>query len=87
MSEIFNNWLTQFWDFLDTRGVIRRVVLGISIYMLWIQAEWAHEYALTALAYGKSDAGVAAILAALSAPATLLVGYVFKNYLDSRTDK
>ena len=84
MSEILSNSLTKFWDFLDTRGVIRRVVLGLSIYMLWVQATWAHEYALAALALGKSDAGVAAILAALSAPATLLVGYVFKNYLDSR---
>jgi hypothetical protein len=52
--------------------------------MLWVQAEWAHEYSLTALALGKSDAGVAAILAALSAPATLLVGYVFKNYLEAK---
>jgi hypothetical protein len=84
MTEVLNNWFTAFWDFLDTRGIIRRSVLGISIWMLWVQAEWAHEYSLTALALGKSDAGVAAILAALSAPATLLVGYVFKNYLDSK---
>lgn len=84
MTEMLNNWLTRFWDFLDRRGVIRRAVLGVSIWMLWVQAEWAHEYSLTALALGKSDAGVAAILAALSAPATLLVGYVFKTYADSR---
>jgi hypothetical protein len=84
MTEMLTNSFTQFWDFIDQRGVIRRAVLGISIWMLWVQAEWAHEYSLTALALGKSDAGVAAILAALSAPATLLVGYVFKNYLESR---
>ena len=84
MSEILSNSLTKFWDFLDTRGVIRRVVLGIAIYMLWVQANWANEYALTALALGKSDASIAAIVAAISAPATMLVGYVFKNYLDSR---
>lgn len=84
MTEILSNGFTQFWDFIDQRGVIRRAVLGVSIWMLWVQAEWAHEYSLTALALGKSDAGVAAILAALSAPATLLVGYVFKNYIESR---
>jgi hypothetical protein len=84
MTEMLSNSFTQFWDFIDRRGVIRRIVLGVSIWMLWVQAEWAHEYSLAALALGKSDAGVAAILAALSAPATLLVGYVFKNYLTSR---
>jgi hypothetical protein len=84
MTETLSNGLTKFWDFLDTRGVIRRVVLGIAIYMLWVQANWANEYALTALALGKSDASIAAIVAAISAPATMLVGYVFKNYLDSR---
>lgn len=85
MGEVLNNTFTRFWDFIDQRGVIRRVVLGISIYMLWVQANWANEYALTALAHGKSDASIAAIIAAISAPATLLVGYVFKTYADSRS--
>lgn len=85
MTDILNNWLTRFWDFLDTRGVIRRAVLGVSIWMLWLQGTWANEYALKALAAGKADTGVAAIMAAISAPATLLVGYVFKQYLDSRS--
>jgi len=85
MTDILNNTFTRFWDFVDTRGVIRRVVLGIAIYMLWVQANWANEYALTALALGKSDASIAAIIAALSAPATMLVGWVFKTYADSRS--
>ena len=84
MSQILDNWFTAFWDFVDNRGVIRRTVLGVAIWMLWVQATWAYQYALAALAAGRSDAGVAAIIAAISAPATLLVGYVFKHYLDSR---
>jgi hypothetical protein len=84
MSEILNNTFTRFWDFVDSRGVIRRIVLGIAIYMLWVQANWANEYALTALASGKSDASIAAIIAAISAPATMLVGWVFKTYITSR---
>lgn len=79
------NKLTRFWDFVDNRGVIRRVVLGVSIWMLIVEANWARDYAFAALAAGKADAGIAAIMAALTAPATLLVGYVFKTYLDSRT--
>ena len=84
MTEALNNWLTRFWDFLDTRGVIRRSVLYLSVWMLWVQGSWANEYALKALALGKADVGVAAIMAAITAPATLLVGYVFKQYLDSK---
>lgn len=84
MSEVLNNGLTRFWDFVDSRGVVRRIVLAISIWMLWQQGTWANEYALKALAVGKTDVGIAAIMAAISAPATLLVGYVFKLYLDSK---
>lgn len=85
MPKIFSNGLTQFWDWVDTRGVIRRVVMFVSMYMLWVQGHWAYDYAVAALAAGKGDAGTAAVIAAIGAPATALVGYVFKNYLDSRT--
>jgi hypothetical protein len=84
MTEMLTNSFTQFWDFIDQRGVIRRAVLGVSIWMLCVQANWAYEYSLAALALGKADVGVAAIVTALSAPATLLVVSVFKNYVESR---
>lgn len=86
MTELIQNSFTRFWDFVDQRGVIRRIVLFAAMGMLWVQAEWANEYAQAALAVGKADAGVAAIIAAISAPATMLVGYVFKHYLDSRAE-
>lgn len=84
MTKLLNNWLTQFWDFIDTRGVIRRGVLGVIIWMNWVAGEHAYEYALTALAVGKTDAGVGAVIAAFTAPAALLAGYVFKSYVDTR---
>ena len=84
MTEMLNNTFTKFWDFIDQRGVVRRLVLFISIYMLYVQSMWAHGYALTALTYGASDMSVAATVGAISAPSTLLVGYVFKHYVDSR---
>ncbi len=84
MTKLLNNWLTQFWDFIDTRGVIRRGVLGVIIWMNWVAGEHAYEYALTALAVGKTDAGVGAVIAAFTAPAALLAGYVFKTYAEAR---
>jgi hypothetical protein len=85
MTEMLNNGFTKLWDFIDQRGVVRRLVLFVSIWMLYIQSMWAHGYALTALSYGASDMSVAATVGAISAPATMLVGYVFKHYVDSRT--
>lgn len=85
MTKIMNNWLTQFWCWVDNRGVIRRFVMGISIWMLYLAGERSFEYAMAALAVGKADAGIATVIAAFGVPATLLAGYVFKEYLASRT--
>jgi hypothetical protein len=85
MTKLFENWLTRIWDWVDTRGVIRRGVLGVIIWMNWAAGEHAYEYALTALAVGKTDAGVGAVIAAFTAPAALLAGYVFKSYVDTRS--
>lgn len=79
------NHLTKFWDFIDKRGVIRRIVLGVTIWMLYDAGKWGGEYASHALELGKTDAGVGVIVGAVTAPATLLAGYVFKAYLESRT--
>lgn len=79
-----DNALTRTWDWIDNRGVIRRATLGLTIWMLYESSTWGHAYALRALELGKTDAGIAAIMAAITAPATLLAGYVFKAYLDSR---
>lgn len=76
--------LTRFWDFVDTRGVIRRLVLGVSVYMLWVTGEHSFVYAMISLDAGKADAGIAAVIAAFGVPASTLAGYVFKAYLDSR---
>jgi hypothetical protein len=84
MSDALNNAFTRWWDFVDSRGVVRRLVLGFSLVMLWDAAKWGMAYADSALAMGKTDASIAAIMAAAGAPATLLAGYVFKQYLESR---
>ena len=41
MTEALENGLTRFWDWLDNRGVIRRVVLGVAIWMTWEVSAWS----------------------------------------------
>lgn len=85
MTEILNNSLTRLWDWVDTRGVIRRATLGVVIWMNYWAGEHAYTYAENALKMSKADAGIGAVIAAFTAPAALLAGYVFKSYAESRT--
>lgn len=84
MVAALNNALTRWWDFVDSRGVIRRLVLAVSLWMLWDVSKWGMDYADRALVLGKTDASIGLVMAAAGGPATLLAGYVFKAYLDSR---
>lgn len=72
----------MFWDFVDSRYAVRRVLLGIVIWMTWEAYKWA-----TGFASGCSRPGVeiAAIIAAVLTPITALQGFTFKFYLDSKT--
>ena len=81
MTEALENGLTRFWDWLDNRGVIRRVVLGVAIWMTWEVSAWSMWYAV-----GNARPGleIAAIIGAVTAPVAAFGGYVFKVYLDSR---
>ena len=84
MSEVFQNWLTAFWDWIDTRGVIRRIVLFTAIGMtFWISYRMT-EFAFLALELDRVSANIPLIIGAVTAPIVALGGYVFKVYLDSR---
>jgi hypothetical protein len=85
MSKIFQNWLTAFWDWIDTRGVIRRIVLFAAMWMtFWVSFRMT-EFAFAALAAGQIGEGnVVAAIGVITAPIVALGGYVFKAYLDSR---
>lgn len=84
MTAMLNNWFTRWWDFVDSRGIVRRAVLGVSLWMLWDVSKWGMAYADRALAMGKTDASLGAVMVAAGGPATLLAGYVFKLYTESR---
>lgn len=84
MAELFNNWLTKFWDFIDNRGVIRRIVLGAAMWMtFWVSFRMT-EFAFAALAADKISGNIPLIIGSVTAPIVALGGYVFKAYLDSR---
>ena len=84
MAKIFNNWLTAFWDWIDTRGVIRRIILFTAIGMtFWISYRMT-EFAFLALELDRVSANIPLIIGAVTAPIVALGGYVFKVYLDSR---
>ena len=85
MSEIFENWLTAFWDFIDQRGVIRRLVLFAAMWMTFWVCFRMTELAFAALTLSKiSEGNIVLAIGAVTAPIVALGGYVFKVYLDSR---
>ena len=85
MSYLISTYLTKFWDFIDTRGVIRRIVLGTTMWMTFWVSFRATELAMRALELDRLTAVVPTTIAAITLPIVTLSGYVFKVYLDSRS--
>lgn len=74
--------MKRFWDFIDERGITRRMTLAIAIWMTWQASQWAMWWAT---GNERNGMEMAAIIAAVTAPITLFNGYVFKAYIESRT--
>lgn len=84
MPKIFENTITAFWDWVDNRGVIRRLVLAAAMWMtFWVSFRMT-EFAFQALASNQVSGNIPLIIGAITAPIVALGGYVFKAYLDSR---
>jgi hypothetical protein len=82
----FENWLTAFWDWVDTRGVIRRMILIASMWLtFWISYQMT-AFAMRALELDRISGNIPLIIGAITAPIVALGGYVFKVYLDSRAE-
>ena len=73
--------LTQFWDFVDTRQIVRRISLGTTIYMSYMAFQWATEFATMT---EKTGAEVGLIIAAVTGPVAALQGFVLKVYSEGR---
>ena len=77
-------YVVNFLDFIDTRAVIRRIVLGVTLWMTWESYTWAATFAESAVAHGKTGMDYAALIAAVTLPISALQGYVFKVYAEGR---
>lgn len=84
MTEMLNTWFTRIWDWIDGRGVIRRIVLAVTMWMTWSVTMWATEFANKALDLNRITTQTVAMVGAVTALVAALGGYVFKLYLDSR---
>jgi hypothetical protein len=74
--------MVKFWDWIDRRAIIRRVVLFVTLWMTWRAFNWAGEYASSVNNLSGMD--IAAIIAAVTAPITYLQAAVFKIYSEGR---
>lgn len=62
-------------------GIRRSLVLFITLYLTWECYRWASEFAVGS---DRTGIDIAAIIAAVTAPISLLQASVFKAYLESK---
>lgn len=84
MSRMLDNLITRIWDWVDNRGVIRRIILGVTMWTTIDTTIWASRFADRALELNRISTQTVAIVGAVTALVAALGGYVFKVYLDSR---
>jgi len=75
---------TGFMDWVDGRAIIRRFVLGFTLWMTYYGVREAWAYAV--LMGAEDKVGTAAVIAAVLVPITALQGLAFNNYTKSRTE-
>ena len=73
--------MNSFWDWVDSRAVVRRLVLFITLWM-------TYEITIQAWVFAKSSTfdgvGTAAVIAAVTAPFAALQGFVFSTYVKGK---
>ena len=70
------------FDAINEHKVVRRTVLFITLWMTWDAYQWAASFAENTLLDGVSTG---AVIAAVTAPISLLQAAVFKTYAEGRT--
>jgi hypothetical protein len=60
---------------------VRSFVLYITVWMTWAAFQWAADFATFT---NKNGSDVALIIAAVTAPISVLQGFIFKIYSESR---
>lgn len=79
--------LSDFVEWEQKLAVRRSVVLFTTLWMTWRAFTWAAEYASALIAIGSTDSWVAAaaMIAAVTAPVSVLQAAVFKAYIDAKS--
>lgn len=78
--------IADFWNWIDTRSVVRRVVLFVTLWMTWRSFTWAADFANNLTLSAGIGIEAAAIIAAVTAPIAALQGYVFRIYTEGRKE-
>ena len=73
-----------FWDWVDSRAVVRRIVLFTTLGLTVQVVFWAERFAELAVTAGKTGYDVPAIVAAVGVPVSWLVREVSLNYNNAR---
>ena len=76
-----NKFLDRLFQIIDKHGLVRRSVLGVTLWMTWKAYVWASLYAIES---ARTGTDVALIIAAVLAPITVLQGHAFQAYIGSR---
>ena len=71
----------KFWDFIDKRAIVRRVMTLGTFALVLKYTFWALHYAETSDRDGNE---VAMILGAIGAPLSAMMSFMFNSYKDSR---
>lgn len=71
----------RFWDWVDERYIVRRILLGVTTWLAIDSYFWAAHFAE---ATTKTGAEVGLIIAAVTGPVSLLLAQVAKLYGDGR---
>lgn len=72
---------------LDEGGWVRRAYLVIATVMLWRITEWAMAFTTSPAANRFTGLDIAAITAAVSAPASIVAKFAFDTYIESRKQR
>jgi hypothetical protein len=76
--------IERFWNWIDTRAIVRRAVLFTTLWMTWAAFAWAAGFAEST---ERTGIEVAAIIAAVTAPIAALQGFIFSVYSAGRDEK
>ena len=81
MSEGVCKWWLHTWNFIDNRMVVRRLLLVGTAWLVADSYLWCKSFADQSQRDGLQ---IAAIIAAVTGPVTLLLKFVLDNYGEAR---